>query len=349
MNKWEKKYSNLLKNTQIVCRHLNEYLKEEINEQEISYIAMHFLAAINIKDKKETNVPQIIIVCGSGYGTAQVIAMQISSLFNVEIKAVLSQREILKNLKIKNECDYIISTVTIANLNNVEYIKISPMFNHKDFLKINKYLSAKFIKSKINYSQMQTAENISNVVMKYKPKTNKRQLQYEILMELIKENNNITNYPISEDLNLSDIIPPSFIRMNEYCKTWQEAIEKGTMILEDKKYITADYKKAIIKIIEEMGPQMLIVPGIVLAHLAPGEYCKKLGFSITTLKRGVIFGYPKHDPVKIIITLSLIDENKYKKPLLQLFNLLQNQQSRNVLINAKTKNEILDIIKHYSK
>lgn len=345
----EQKYSDLLENTKIVCRHLSEYCKEEINEQEVSYIAMHFLAALHNKLNKKTNIPKAIVVCGSGYGTAQVVAMQLSSLFNVEIKAIVSQREIINLDKSSKNFDYIISTVNIANLKKDDYIKISPMFNHNDFLEINKYLRAKFIKSKIDYSQLELAGTLANISMKYNPKVNKLQLQYEILLELINQNkNNTPEYTNESEINLKDLITPSFIRLNVLCTTWQEAIIKGTEILEEKNFITDSYKIAIIKSIEEMGPQMVIVPGIVLAHLAPGKFCKKLGFSITTLKKPVIFGFPRHDPVKVVITLSLVNEHIYKKALMQLFNILQNRNTRNVLINASSKNEILDLIKQYS-
>ncbi|WP_294466225.1 BglG family transcription antiterminator [uncultured Anaerofustis sp.] len=345
----EQKYSDLLENTKIVCRHLSEYCKEEINEQEVSYIAMHFLAALHNKLNKKTNIPKAIVVCGSGYGTAQVVAMQLSSLFNVEIKAIVSQREIINLDKSSKNFDYIISTVNIANLKKDDYIKISPMFNHNDFLEINKYLRAKFIKSKIDYSQLELAGTLADISMKYNPKVNKLQLQYEILLELINQNkNNTPEYTNESEINLKDLITPSFIRLNVICTTWQEAIIKGTEILEEKNFITDAYKVAIIKNIEEMGPQMVIVPGIVLAHLAPGKFCKKLGFSITTLKKPVIFGFPRHDPVKVVITLSLVNEHIYKKALMQLFNILQNRNTRNVLINASSKNEILDLIKQYS-
>ena len=345
----EQKYSDLLENTKIVCRHLSEYCKEEINEQEVSYIAMHFLAALHNKLNKKTDIPKAIVVCGSGYGTAQVVAMQLSSLFNVEIKAIVSQREIINLDKSNKNFDYIISTVNIANLKKDDYIKISPMFNHNDFLEINKYLRAKFIKSKIDYSQLELAGTLADISMKYNPKVNKLQLQYEILLELINQNrNNAPEYTNESEINLKDLITPSFIRLNEPCSTWQEAISKGTKILEEKNFITDEYKVAIIKSIEEMGPQMVIVPGIALAHLAPGKFCKKLGFSITTLKKPVIFGFPRHDPVKVVITLSLVNEHIYKKALMQLFNILQNRNTRNVLINAANKNEILDLIKQYS-
>lgn len=345
----EQKYSDLLGNTKIVCRHLSEYCKEEINEQEVSYIAMHFLAALHSKLNEKTDMPKAVVVCGSGYGTAQVVAMQLSSLFSVEIKAIVSQREIINLNKNNQNFDYIISTVEIANLSKDEYIKISPMFNHNDFLEINKHLRAKFVKSKIDYNQLELAGKIAEISMKYKPKVNKLQLQYEILLELINQNrNNAPDYTNESEINLKDLITPSFIRLNELCGTWQEAIIKGTKILEEKNFITDAYKVAIIKSIEEMGPQMVIVPGIVLAHLAPGKYCKKLGFSITTLKKPVIFGFPRHDPVKVVITLSLVNENTYKKALMQLFNILQNKNTRSVLINATNKNEILDLIKQYS-
>ena len=61
-----------------------------------------FMAAINQQHPKIIQRPRIVVACGSGYGTAQVVASQMSRLFDVDIVAVLSGRDISELIEKKN-------------------------------------------------------------------------------------------------------------------------------------------------------------------------------------------------------------------------------------------------------
>ncbi|WDU82798.1 PTS sugar transporter subunit IIA [Caloramator sp. Dgby_cultured_2] len=93
---------------------------------------------------------------------------------------------------------------------------------------------------------------------------------------------------------------------------------------------------------------MVIAPGIVLAHARPENGVKKLSMSLITLKNPINFGSELNDPVKLIITLAAIDSKTHLKALSQLMNLLMNTDDLNIIINAKSKEEVLNIINKYS-
>ena len=93
------KHGQLLRNTAEAVKPLEQCCDGPISDQEISYIALYFLAAINQRDPQVIRPARVVIACGSGYGTAQVVVSQMKSLFNVEIADILSGRDVCEKIK----------------------------------------------------------------------------------------------------------------------------------------------------------------------------------------------------------------------------------------------------------
>lgn len=147
---------------------------------------------------------------------------------------------------------------------------------------------------------------------------------------------------------LNDLLNKNRIMLNIVCENWEDAIKNGTKILLNDNCITKNYEEAIINNFKSLGPYMVIAPGIVLAHARPENGVKKLSMSLITLKNPINFGSELNDPVKLIITLAAIDSKTHLKALSQLMNLLMNTDDLNIIINAKSKEEVLNIINKYS-
>ena len=146
---------------------------------------------------------------------------------------------------------------------------------------------------------------------------------------------------------LSNIVDKSLINVNVYCEGWQEAIKEGTLLLEKKGYINENYKDAIINNFKNLGPYMVIAPGIALSHARPEDGVREMSVSIVTLKKPVVFGSELNDPVKLIITLAAKDSVSHVQILKSLMNLLMDSEDKNNLINAETKEDVINIIKKY--
>ncbi|CCC57776.1 PTS sugar transporter subunit IIA [Caloramator australicus] len=147
---------------------------------------------------------------------------------------------------------------------------------------------------------------------------------------------------------LNDLLNKDRIMLNIVCENWEDAIKTGTKILLNDNCITKNYEEAIINNFKSLGPYMVIAPGIVLAHARPENGVKKLSMSLITLKNPINFGSELNDPVKLIITLAAIDSKTHLEALSQLINLLMNTNDLNIIINAKSKEEVLNIINKYS-
>lgn len=335
------KYYQLFSDIKYVSRHLEEFIGRTINEHELSYIVMHFGAALeNVKANRKKS--KVIVVCGTGIGTARMVSSQLKNEFNVEIVDTLSAREIDKLNEYK--FDVIVSTVDIKNLDDNDYIKINPIILKNDYEKLEKYFKRKYqIKNKDN--DIDIVNRVINIVEKYCTIQDKQHLKYELLYEIKKAKNTLTMG--RRVYMLSDLLTREMIRIDVEAKDWEEAIREGTKVLRQNNYVEDCYEEAIINNIKSMGPYMVVAPGIVLSHARPENGVNKLSMSLTLLKNPVVFGHETNDPVKIVITVAAIDNETHLKALSQLMELMMNEEDMKKIFNANNKDEIVKIVNKY--
>lgn len=335
------KYYQLFSDIKYVSRHLEEFIGRTINEHELSYIVMHFGAALeNVKANRKKS--RVIVVCGTGIGTARMVSSQLKNEFDVEIVDTLSAREIDKLKEYK--FDVIVSTVDIKNLDDNDYIKINPIILKNDYEKLEKYFKRKYqIKNKDN--EIDIVNRVINIVEKYCTIQDKQHLKYELLYEIKKAKNTLTMG--RRVYMLSDLLTREMIRIDVETKDWEEAIREGTKVLRQNNYVEDCYEEAIINNIKSMGPYMVVAPGIVLSHARPENGVNKLSMSLTLLKNPVVFGHETNDPVKLVITVAAIDNETHLKALSQLMELMMNEEDMKKIFNANNKDEIVKIVNKY--
>ena len=120
---------------------------------------------------------------------------------------------------------------------------------------------------------------------------------------------------------------------------WEDAIRKSSKILLDKGAIEQSYVEAMIKVVKDNGPYIVLGKHLALAHGRPECGVNKMGLSFTTLATPVEFGSKEFDPVKLIITLAATDSESHVGLLSELADVLMDQDRMEVLFNAKTKEE----------
>ena len=86
----------------------------------------------------------------------------------------------------------------------------------------------------------------------------------------------------------------------------------------------------------EMGPYMVIAPGIMLAHARPEEGATALGLTILTLREPVVFGSEQNDPVRLVITLATPDEKSHMRMLEELSEFLMTDGMADRLMVAES-------------
>ncbi|MFW6311388.1 MAG: PTS sugar transporter subunit IIA, partial [Nanoarchaeota archaeon] len=115
--------------------------EEEMNEDEIGYIALHFGAAIERLKKDNKEEKTAIIICATGIGTGQLLLTKFNQLFpNIKVEKILplmKSKDIIKRLS----PDIILSTVPVKIKSN-KVVCVSPLLNENDIKKIQRVIKS---------------------------------------------------------------------------------------------------------------------------------------------------------------------------------------------------------------
>ena len=340
-------HRQLLENTAIAVKPFEDYCGAPIGEHEVSYIALYFLASLNQLQHPNEKRPRVIVACGSGYGTAQVVTSQLKRLFDVDIVSVHSGRnvtEMVLNHTVPYDC--IVSTVDLPRLPSSSYIKINPVFDSGDYRKLSQHINAKRLRE-ISGDMLYIANNLVDVVKRYGCVDNLDQMRYEFLSVLTR-GSVMQGFPNDAGSpTLMDLLEPRMIRLGVSCRTWEDVIDASTFSLEEYGYVTRNYKTAIRQNILDFGPGMVMFPGTLVAHASPVNGCKRLGFGFMTLAEPVVFNNPNYDPVRIVFTLSVLDSANYMNAIVQLFQMLSEKQFRERLFSVQSKDQVIQIIRDF--
>ena len=336
------KYNEMFQRTKQVVGHLEEYIKEKVNDQEVSYLTMHFVAGLERAKQVTHDKTRIIVVCGTGIGTASVLAYRLMNEFNVKVIDTVSCRG-LGSVR-EDKYDLIISTVDLSGYDQRRYLKVKPFLGEEDYKKLQQRLNLRYPNT--HKFELSLVNRLLGIVEKYAEITDKQHLQYEMMYEIKRHNKHRMERRFVYMLN--DLLTRETIKLNLSCVDWKEAVSAGTALLEKNQYVSGGYKEAIINNFAEFGPYMVVAPGIVLAHARPECGVEKLSMSLVTLKTPVNFGHELNDPVKLVVTLAATDNEAHLKALSQLMEVFMNQEDLNTILNATNKDEVIEVLRKHS-
>ena len=95
--------------------------------------------------------------------------------------------------------------------------------------------------------------------------------------------------------------------------------------------------------VKKIGSYIVILPGIAMPHSRPEDGAFKIGFSIMTLKNPIHFGNSENDPVKLVITMSVVDKKSHVNSLKELMKIIEDDEFMDKISSATTKEDILKI------
>lgn len=109
----------------------------------------------------------------------------------------------------------------------------------------------------------------------------------------------------------ADTVPAERIRLGVPVRDWRHALTVTGDLLTDAGLTTPQYTAEMIAAVEELGPYIVIAPGIALAHARPSDAVLGTGLSLITLRTPVAFGHDVNDPVSLVIGLCSTDTSSH--------------------------------------
>jgi transcriptional antiterminator len=135
-----KNYPDVYEKTRASTKVLEEALGISVPSNEVSYIQIHFLAALAVLGERNTRrrIPRAGIVCASGIGTSYMLAYQIRKRFKGELEVEVSgcdDRVSWANV------DFLISTISLEETKK-PVVLVQTILGEKDFQKIQEAVTA---------------------------------------------------------------------------------------------------------------------------------------------------------------------------------------------------------------
>ena len=335
---------------------LKKDLNVEISEEEVGYITLHFMASLERMKNANKRKPRVLVVCATGVGTSKFVSIKLKSIFDINIVDTISSHEIKKIIK-NNAIDLIITTIPI-DVKGIRCILVNTFLTEKNISELSLFFSKYSLMHDNSENEKNKTKTGINTDEFYNSNLESKRISVENMLQIINRNCTVNDYDtLKEELTsyltannkenkllLKEIINTNFIKVNEEVYNWEEAIIKGGEILKENGCVNDSYIGAMVNNVRKLGSYIVILPGIAIPHARPAEGSYKIGLSIMTLKNPISFGNIENDPVKLIITMSVVDNISHINVLKELMTIIEKDNFMDNAIEAETEEDILRII-----
>lgn len=146
---------------------------------------------------------------------------------------------------------------------------------------------------------------------------------------------------------LKDLLTEKTIKLNVNASNWEEAIRIGGELLVKNGFVEQRYVEAMVKNVKEMGPYIVIAPGIAMPHARPEDGVKRVCMSLVTLKEPVVFKNDKK--VRIMLSLGATDQYSHLQTLSDLMKLFSDSSYVDRILKASNTEEVIKVIELATK
>ena len=160
VNEIKQNYSDIFFMTREILANMDMFLEWPISDDEIAYVSLHFLAAM--ERSKESTKFNILAICATGFGAAQMLRNRLETEFGnrVEVVDVIGYYE-LNQEKLRG-IDFIVSAVDLSNLYfQIPVFKVSVFLKSDEIEMIRKAMDQMQVSSYVQSSKISKFENNS--------------------------------------------------------------------------------------------------------------------------------------------------------------------------------------------
>lgn len=143
---------------------------------------------------------------------------------------------------------------------------------------------------------------------------------------------------------LVDALAENAIILGANADDWRHAVTLAGDALVASGTTTDAYTEAMISAVEELGPYIVIAPGLALAHARPSEAVLTTGLSWVALSEPVEFGHEANDPVSLVIGLAATDHEGHLEVMAGLAGVLANPEHMERLRGATEPRQVRELL-----
>lgn len=331
-------YEEIYTLTTIALTPLQELVKEPISEAEIGYFTILFGGEImSQKQENRFKQPTALIVCPSGISSSLMMKSELEKIFPlIHFKEAGSLTQLDKAEL--NDYDVIFSTVSIPSEKKV-YV-IHPIMNHLEKMNLIREVQQELLLPGILVPSVQEVVDLILPHVELKKDWNKEKLYQTVYQKIEKRLKKGDDRPV-----LLELLTPDMIQLSDEEMDWKDAIRLAAEPLRKDGKIEDRYIDAMIDKVNTYGPFIHIGKGLALPHARPEDGVKRLGMSMLKVKKPVLLLNDESHPVQIFICLAAVDNEMHLRALSSLTKILSNKESLDELLQAHSKEEILNVLR----
>lgn len=308
-----------------------------IPEDELAYLTMHFGGWLRRQGLELTNRPKAVVVCPNGIAISNLLTHGLRDLFpDILFLDALTVREFFSK---RYPCDLVFSTVYLRT--EAKLFLIPPILSQEEKVRLRSEVSREI------YGFSGNEERLLKIIEQYADIHDRAGLS-KALASLFTQNYFApSSIKESKKPMLNELITEQTIQLATRVGSWEEAIRLAAQPLVRKGCIKEQYVKAMIDSIHELGPYVVLAPKVAIPHARPENGVHQLSMSFLRLEEGVLF--PQNKKVHLLFVLAAVDSESHLLALAQLSEMLSDEAEIEKLIQAKTSEEVLQMIHQYSK
>lgn len=342
-NKVQEEYPELYQLVEQTMKPFNIIFGEEIPAGEIAYLTMHFSTiysgkkGINIEKQKTA-----LVVCSNGIGSSAILYNELTSMFP-ELH-FLSPIDSSKLSDFSEKVDIIFATNYLEDIPdiNIPIIHVSPVMSIAERYQVMREV---YMQLGSGFLKKTNVDVVMDIISKHADIQNRDAL-YNELINYFSEMDNISNKDKKNELHLLDMVRENIIRLNIKAENWEDAVRFSYEPLLDGGFITQKYIDETVRIMNTVGPYVVITKHIALLHTKPESGAISCAMGIGVLEKPINFGSIEHDPIKYIFSLSAIDNHTHLCAMAELLELFNDDNFFLTLDNATNSSEIIEYIRN---
>ena len=136
------------------------------------------------------------------------------------------------------------------------------------------------------------------------------------------------------------------IRIGVRVQDWREAVQVVGELLVGCGGAEKRYIEAMIQTVEDLGPYIVITPGIAIPHARPEAGALKLKLAAIQLEPPIEFGNPDNDPVSLVIAFSSPDKEAHLEALVTLARKFAREGFLKDVQKAHTSKQLAALLNH---
>lgn len=139
---------------------------------------------------------------------------------------------------------------------------------------------------------------------------------------------------------LQDLLSEDNVSFHYPAETWEDVIRHGGQLMVDAGFTEPTYTEAMIDVVRDMGPYIVLAPGLAMPHARPEMGAKQVGTALVTLEKPIDFGSPENDPVSVAVFLCAPNKEEHIQLLTDIATLFEDEEFLDAVVNFESIEDV---------